>query len=74
MELVEQIGYYKKRNHIAIFQPNQWEEALAKFLKLSDDADLSKEFAAEVFKLIHQESIDIQSRILRNLESGDSAS
>jgi len=74
MELVEQIGHYKKRNHIAIFQPNQWEEALAKFLKLSDDADLSKEFAAEVFKLIHQESIDIQSSILRNLELGDSAS
>lgn len=72
MELVEQIGQYKKRNNIAIFQPNQWEEALAKFLKLSEDAELSKEFAAEVFKLIHQESIDIQSKILRNSDTGDS--
>ncbi|MFM7594722.1 MAG: chorismate mutase [Flavobacteriales bacterium] len=71
MELVEQIGQYKKRNNIAIFQPNQWEEALAKFLKLSEDAELSKEFAAEVFKLIHQESIDIQSKILRNSDTGD---
>lgn len=74
MELVEQIGHYKKRNNIAIFQPNQWEEALAKFLKLSEDAELSKEFAAEVFKLIHQESIDIQSKILRNSDTGDAAS
>ncbi len=74
MELVEHIGQYKKRNNIAIFQPNQWEEALAKFLKLSEDAELSKEFAAEVFKLIHQESIDIQSKILRNSDPGDSAS
>lgn len=74
MELVEHIGHYKKRNNIAIFQPNQWEEALAKFLKLSEDAELSKEFAAEVFKLIHQESIDIQSKILRNSDPGDSAS
>ena len=72
MELVEQIGQYKKRNNIAIFQPNQWEEALAKFLKLSEDAELSKEFATEVFKLIHQESIDIQSKILRNSDTGDS--
>lgn len=72
MELVEQIGHYKKRNNIAIFQPNQWEEALAKFLRLSEDAELSKEFAAEVFKLIHQESIDIQSKILRNSDKGDS--
>lgn len=68
MDLVEQIGNYKKRNHIAIFQPNQWEEALAKFLKFSEDAELSQEFAKEVFKLIHQESIDIQSRIFRNVE------
>jgi chorismate mutase len=74
MELVEHIGQYKKRNNIAIFQPNQWEEALAKFLRLSEDAELSKEFAAEVFKLIHQESIDIQSKILRNSDTGDSAS
>lgn len=72
MDLVEQIGHYKKRNNIAIFQPNQWEEALAKFLSLSEDAELSKEFAAEVFKLIHQESIDIQSKILRNSDKGDS--
>ena len=72
MDLVEQIGHYKKRNNIAIFQPNQWEEALAKFLRLSEDAALSKEFAAEVFKLIHQESIDIQSKILRNSDKGDS--
>jgi chorismate mutase len=72
MELVEQIGHYKKRNNIAIFQPNQWEEALAKFLRLSEDAELSKEFAAEVFKLIHQESIDIQSKILRNSDKVDS--
>jgi chorismate mutase len=72
MDLVEQIGHYKKRNNIAIFQPNQWEEALAKFLRLSEDAELSKEFAAEVFKLIHQESIDIQSKILRNSDKGDS--
>lgn len=74
MELVEHIGHYKKRNNIAIFQPNQWEEALAKFLRLSEDAELSKEFAVEVFKLIHQESIDIQSKILRNSDTGDSAS
>lgn len=72
MDLVEQIGHYKKRNNIAIFQPNQWEEALAKFLSLSEDAELSREFAAEVFKLIHQESIDIQSKILRNSDKGDS--
>jgi len=71
MELSEKIGAYKKRNNIAIFQPNQWEEAQAKFLRLAEAAEVSTEFALELFKLIHQESIDIQSQMFHNQNGRD---
>lgn len=64
MELSEHIGHYKWRNHKAIFQQNQWYEALDRFLRMAKDIELSPDFATELFTLIHQESIDIQSQIL----------
>jgi len=63
MELSERIGAYKKRNHLVIFQTEQWKESLDKFIKLAEELDLSAEFATELFKLIHQESIAIQSKV-----------
>lgn len=63
MELSERIGAYKKRNHLVIFQTEQWKESLEKFIKLAEELDLSAEFATELFKLIHQESIAIQSKV-----------
>lgn len=65
-EISKKIGDFKKRNHIAILQANQWQETLKKNVLKAVAADLSSEFSNELFKLIHQESIDIQSRILRD--------
>ena len=66
MDCSDQIGEYKKRNHIAIFQSGQWEESLRKFLSLAQATDLDPIFAAEIFKLIHQASIDRQSKVFNN--------
>lgn len=63
MERSEQIGAYKKRNHLVIFQTEQWKESLNKFIQMAEKLDLSSEFAIELFKLIHQESIAIQSKV-----------
>ena len=63
MDLSEQIGLYKKRNHLVIFQTEQWKESLDKFIRLAEELDLSIDFATELFKLIHQESIAIQSKV-----------
>lgn len=64
MGISEAIGHYKNENHIAIFQTSQWEDSLKKFVNMAGEMDISPEFAKELFTLIHQESIETQSRIL----------
>jgi chorismate mutase len=74
MAISEDIGHYKNTHHVAIFQTSQWEESLRKFLQMADEMDVSLDFAKELFTLIHQESIDTQSRILGQYQdkNGDS--
>jgi chorismate mutase len=64
MKVSEKIGRYKKEQNITILQPNRWneiiEDRLAKGLKLG----LSEEFIIKLFKDIHQESINNQTKIM----------
>jgi chorismate mutase len=64
MKISEKIGKYKKEQNITILQPNRWnellEDRLAKGLKLG----LSEEFIIRLFKDIHQESINFQTRVM----------
>lgn len=64
MAISEKIGYFKKDRNSAVYQPTRWEEVLRKNVIKAMDAQLSDEFSKELFKLIHQESIRIQSEIL----------
>lgn len=64
MGISEAIGHYKNTHQLAIFQTSQWEESLTKFLQMAGEMEISPEFAKELFTLIHQESIETQSRIL----------
>jgi chorismate mutase len=64
MKISEKIGKYKKEQNITILQPNRWnellEDRLAKGLKLG----LSEEFIIQLFKGIHQESINFQTSVM----------
>jgi chorismate mutase len=64
MKISEKIGSYKKEQNITILQPNRWneilEDRLAKGLKLG----LSEEFIIKLFKDIHQESINFQTKVM----------
>jgi len=64
MGISEAIGHYKNTHQLAIFQTSQWEESLTKFIQMAGEMEISPEFAKELFTLIHQESIETQSRIL----------
>lgn len=64
MKISEKIGDYKKRNDLTIFQSVRWDELLQKNIDLAQKENLSENFASQLFKLIHQESINIQERIL----------
>jgi len=64
MHISASIGNYKKERNLAILQKARWEELLLNNVNRAVKADLSSDFASQIFKLIHQESIHIQSEIL----------
>ena len=64
MKVSEQIGNLKKDNNIAIYQPNRWDELLEKAKIDGEQSGLSTEMVEQVYKAIHQASIEIQSKIM----------
>lgn len=68
MKLSEQIGEYKKRNNIAILQPDRWGEILERSVAKGKAKNLTEEFVYAMFKAIHEESINTQSRVMEASE------
>jgi len=64
MLISEQIGEFKKDKNHVILQANRWEEALRRNVLKASAEGISEEFVTQLFKLIHQDSIRIQSDIL----------
>ncbi|MEP7198072.1 MAG: chorismate mutase [Saprospiraceae bacterium] len=62
MSLAENIGQEKKLNHIAILQPDRWNEIITRLLKVAQEQGLSEEFVFSLIEAIHIESIQHQSR------------
>jgi chorismate mutase len=71
MDISEQIGLYKKDLNMVIFQKSIWENAFRQNVKRALNSDLSEDFASELFKIIHQESIVKQSNIFLNSDDED---
>ena len=69
MRISEEIGVFKKDKNHVILQKNQWEEALKRNVINARKVGLSEEFVTQLFKLIHQDSIRIQSEILSKNEN-----
>ncbi|MFA6769977.1 MAG: chorismate mutase [Bacteroidales bacterium] len=73
LELIEQrmfvaktIGKYKKENNITILQSHRWEEIMQKAVLQGESKGLSQEFINNLFKAVHQESINHQNRVMNN--------
>ncbi len=66
MEMVKKIGKIKKEKNLTIFQNDRWKEILDRSIALAKSRGLSERFAEQVFKAIHQESIEHQTRIIRD--------
>lgn len=64
MKVAEKIGQYKKANNITILQPDRWQQILSKTLEKGANHDLSDDFIVQIFKSIHQESINKQTKIM----------
>ncbi len=66
MQVVDQIGSFKKKHNLSILQHDRWCELLQRSIDAGNRKGLSKRFVERVFKAIHQESINHQSKIIRN--------
>jgi chorismate mutase len=64
MNVAETIGSYKKDNNITILQNQRWEEIIRKVAAKGQSKGLSAEFIEQMFKAIHQESINHQMKVM----------
>ena len=65
MEIAENIGQYKKDNDITILQSSRWDELLHQRIEQAGKKGLSEDFVVKVFRAIHQESIDHQTKVMK---------
>jgi chorismate mutase len=68
MKISEKIGQYKKENSVTILQVARWEEIIQTRITLGKAMGLNPEFTSDLLKLIHQESIQIQTKVMNKVE------
>lgn len=61
---VEQIGEYKKENNVTVFQADRWIHIFQERPKLAAELGIDRTFIEQLFKLVHDESIRIQTKIM----------
>ncbi len=64
MAVSEKIGKYKKNNNMTVLQPQRWDSILNKYIQMAEENNLDKDFITKVFQAIHQESINVQVKIV----------
>jgi len=67
MKISEKIGQYKKENNVTILQVNRWEEIVQTRIALCRAMGLNDEFTGDLLKLIHHESIQVQTKVMNKV-------
>jgi chorismate mutase len=68
MNVAEKIGQYKKKNNITILQSIRWDEVIKRAVDKGTAKGLSVEAIDGIFKVIHQESINRQMKVMNEAE------
>ena len=68
MDVVDEIGKYKKENNITILQLKRWSTILRDRLKTGVNLGFSKEFLQQLLETVHTESIRRQTEIFNKKE------
>ena len=64
MKTVEEIGIHKKDNDLTILQAERWKKIINNRKKIASSVGVSEGFIQRILKVIHEESINIQTNIL----------
>lgn len=64
MDIARQIGEYKQKNNVSIFQLRRWEKIISTRLRLGKKLKLDENFILKLLHLVHQESIKTQAEFM----------
>lgn len=64
MSIAGEMGRYKNTHNITILQLQRWKELFTDRLKKGEKAGLNTDFLASLLKLVHEESIQIQTNVM----------
>jgi chorismate mutase len=64
MAISRKIGEYKKHNNITILQTSRWDEILKNKIEQAAKKGLGEEFIIKIFRAIHEESINHQTKVM----------
>jgi chorismate mutase len=62
MDIIDKITAYKEKNKLPILQPERWKEITSNALTTAQALNVNEELIRDIFKLIHQNSIEVQSK------------
>ncbi len=64
VEIVKQIGKYKKENNVTALQINRWSQLMENRVNTGKRLDLNETFVKILFQLIHEDSVRMQTDIM----------
>ncbi len=64
VEIVKEIGKYKKENNVTALQINRWTELMDNRVNMGKRLDLNETFIKILFQLIHEDSVRMQTEIM----------
>jgi chorismate mutase len=64
MDIVREIGRYKKENNVTALQINRWTQLMESRVKMGLDMNLNETFIKILFQLIHEDSVRMQTEIM----------
>ena len=70
MKISEEIGDFKRKNNITIFQEEHWKNMIQQRLEKATEINLTYHFVRNILDNMHQESIRHQTKIM-NTKSGN---
>jgi len=69
MGFVEEIGKYKSKNEVTILQLRRWENIVKTRIRLGKKLGLTEDFIKKLLQLVHKESIQKQTEVMKKLSS-----
>ncbi len=64
VEIVKQIGQYKRENNVTALQMNRWTQLMENRVNVGKTMDLNETFVKILFQLIHEDSVRMQTEIM----------